>query len=91
MRLVKFLLKFVFICNLCYLAVWLLRITEHGERFAWLFNSVIVLGILVAPWANMLSSLLAIVLLLLRKVSWGELPGYLLILNLSILLVQILV
>jgi len=52
---------------------------------------VIVLGILVAPWANMLSSVLAIVLLLLRKVSWAELPGYLLILNLSILLVQILV
>ncbi|WP_331997584.1 hypothetical protein [Chitinophaga sp.] len=68
-----------------------MRITEHGERFSWLFNSVIVLGILVAPWANMLSSVLAIVLLLLRKVSWAELPGYLLILNLSILLVQILV
>jgi hypothetical protein len=87
MRLVKFLLKFVFICNLCYLAGWLLRITD----FMWMFKHIIVLGYLVALPANIITSLLAIILLLLHKVTWKELPGYLLILNLAILIVQILV
>jgi len=91
MRLVKFLLKFVFICNLCYLAGWLLRITERGEEFMWIFKHVVVLGYLVALPANIITSLLAITLLLLGKVTWKELPGYLLILNLTILIVQILV
>ncbi|WP_158642694.1 hypothetical protein [Chitinophaga japonensis] len=49
------------------------------------------LGYLVALPANIITSLLAIILLLARKVSWAELPGYLLILNLIILIVQILV
>lgn len=91
MRLVKFLLKFVFICNLCYLAGWLLRITEQSERFSWILKHVIVLGYIVALPANIITSLLAIILLLANKVTWKELPGYLLILNLIILIVQILV
>ena len=91
MRLVKFLLKFVFICNLCYLAGWLLRITEQSERFSWIVKHVIVLGYIVAMPANILTTLLAVVLLAIRKVTWEELPGYLLILNLIILTVQILV
>jgi hypothetical protein len=91
MRLVKFLLKFVFICNLCYLAGWLFRMTEQSERFAWIVKHVVVLGVIVAPPANVVTSILAIILLLARKVSWAELPGYLLVLNLIILIVQILV
>lgn len=91
MRLVKFLLKFVFICNLCYLAGWLLRITESSERFSWIVKHVIVLGYIVALPANIVTSLLALILLMARKASWEELPGYLLVLNLIILIVQILV
>ncbi|TWI86875.1 hypothetical protein LX66_4142 [Chitinophaga japonensis] len=91
MRLVKFLLKFVFICNLCYLAGWLLRMTEQSGDLSPVFKHMVVLGYLVALPANIITSLLAIILLLARKVSWAELPGYLLILNLIILIVQILV
>lgn len=90
MRLVKFLLKFVFICNLCYLAGWLFRITDQTERFAGIVKHVAVLGYLVAIPANIITSLLAVILLAAGKVTWTELPGYLLILNLIILIVQIL-
>lgn len=91
MRLVKFLLKFVFICNLCYLAGLLFRMTEPSERFEGIVKHVVVLGVIVAPPVNIITSILAIILLLARKVTWAELPGYLLILNLIILIVQILV
>ncbi|WP_298741064.1 hypothetical protein [uncultured Chitinophaga sp.] len=65
--------------------------TEQSERFAWIVKHVVVLGVIVAPPANVVTSILAIILLLARKVSWAELPGYLLVLNLIILIVQILV
>ena len=91
MRLAIFLLKFVFICNLCYLLGWLLRITEQSDRFSWIWKHVLVLGYIVALPANIITSLLVIILLLARKVRWAELPGYLLVLNLIILLVQIIV
>lgn len=89
MRLAIFLLKFVFICNLCYLAGWLLRMTEHPERFSWIVNHVLVLGYIVALPANIITSLLVIILLLSKKARWSELPGYLFVLNLIILIVQI--
>jgi hypothetical protein len=64
---------------------------EPGERFEGIVKHVVVLGVIVAPPANIITSVLAIILLVARKVSWAELPGYLLVLNLIILIVQILV
>ena len=91
MRLVKFLLKFVFICNLCYLVGWFLRITERHGDLSDVFKHVVILGYIVAMPVNILTILLAVILLLAKKVTFRELPGYLLILNILIWILQILV
>ncbi|ASZ12451.1 hypothetical protein KTO58_12365 [Chitinophaga pendula] len=89
MRLAKFLLRFVFICNLCYLAGYLLRITEDPDRFAWITKHIIVLGYIVALPANILTSIYTIIILISGKTKWKEIPYIVFILNLLILLIQI--
>ncbi|KAA2239137.1 hypothetical protein F0L74_23300 [Chitinophaga agrisoli] len=70
---------------------WFLRITERHGDLSGVFKHMVVLGYIVAMPVNILTILLAFILLLANKVTWKELPGYLLILNIIILIVQILV
>lgn len=88
MRWVRFLLKFTFICNLCFLFTFIIQRTSYSERLGELVKSSAVLGFLVAPYLNIVVSLIVIVGLVSKKFRWAEVHPYLFILNLLILLLQ---
>ncbi len=91
MRLIRFLLKFVFICNLCFIAGEILRITAYNHNWDGLVKHVLVLGVGIAFPTNFLLSIVVGVLLLLRKIEWKSLPPWVYLSNLAILIVQLIV
>jgi hypothetical protein len=91
MRLIRFLLKFTFICNLCFLASEILRITVYDHSLDTVVNHVLVLGVGVAFPLNGLVCVAAAVMLLLKKIRWKELPPWLYLLNIAILIFQLIV
>ncbi len=89
MQLVRFLLKFAFICNCCFLLIAVLQRVDTASRFKGLTNGLAVLGLLVAPYINVVSLLGALLLLLLRRIAWKGLPPWVFMANILILLLQI--
>ena len=91
MRLIRFLLKFTFICNLCFLISEILRITVYDHSLDTIVNHVLVLGVGVAFPLNGLVCVLTGIMLLLKKIQWKELPPLLYLLNITILIFQLIV
>lgn len=89
MRVIRFLLKFSFICNCCYLIGFIIRMMEHTDAFQHVQKHIIVLGLVVAAPLNIVTCLLTTILLLTRKVRWADAHPYIFILNVIILLVQL--
>lgn len=89
MRLVRFLIKLSFICNICFLLGFLIRMTGDSEGWSFLTKHVTVLGWLVAAPLNILTVLLAIVMLLLKKVRFADIHPYVFVANVIILLFQL--
>ena len=91
MRLIRFLLKFTFICNLCFLISEILRITVYDHSLDTIVNHVLVLGVGIAFPLNGLVCVLTGIMLLLKKIQWKELPPLLYLLNITILIFQLIV
>ena len=91
MRLIRFLLKFTFICNLCFLISEILRITVYDHSLDTIVNHVLVLGVGIAFPLNGLVCVLTGIMLLLKKIRWKELPPLLYLLNITILIFQLIV
>ncbi|PUZ23903.1 hypothetical protein GA0116948_10819 [Chitinophaga costaii] len=89
MQLVRFLLKFAFICNCCFLLIAVLQRIDTAGKFKGLTSGLAVLGLLAAPYLNVVSLLGALLLLLLHRISWKALPPWVFICNVFILLLQI--
>ncbi|HEY0273646.1 MAG TPA: hypothetical protein VGC22_10710 [Chitinophaga sp.] len=89
MQVVRFLLKFAFICNCCFLLIAVLQRVDVAARCKGLTGGLAVLGLLVAPYVNVVSLLGALLLLLLRRITWKGLPPWVFIGNVLILLLQI--
>ncbi len=91
MRWIRFLLKFAFICNLCFIISEILRITAYDHSFDNIVNHILVLGVGIAFPLNALLCVLTGVLLLLKKIQWKTLPPWLYLFNIAILIFQLIV
>lgn len=89
MQLVRFLLKLAFICNCCFLLIAVLQRVDAEGQFKSVTASLASLGILLAPYLNVICILLAGLFLLLRRIRWKALPPWVFISNIVILLLQI--
>lgn len=91
MQLIRFLLKFAFICNCCFLIVRFLQMFNTDGRLSETIKTGAVLGMLVAPFLNICTLVLVLVMLLLKRITWKGLPPWIFISNIVILLLQIFV
>lgn len=91
MRWIRFVLKFAFICNLCFILGQLLRYTTYDHRLDMMVEHVLVLGVGVALPVNLVVCLLTAVLLGLKKIQWKPLPPWLFLCNVGILIFQLIV
>lgn len=91
MRWIRFLLKFAFICNLCFITSEILRITAYDHSFDNVVNHILVLGVGIAFPLNVILCVLTGVLLLLKKIQWKTLPPWLYLFNIAILIFQLIV
>ncbi|MRG44878.1 hypothetical protein GFS24_07125 [Chitinophaga sp. SYP-B3965] len=85
----RFLLKFSFICNCCYLIGFIIRMVEYTDSYQHVVKHIMVLGGLVAAPLNIIVCLLTTILLLVRKVQWTNIHPYIFVLNVIILLIQL--
>lgn len=89
MRGLRFLVKFSFICNICYLLSFIVRMTGYDKSMEDVVNHILVLGYVVCPYLNVLTFLVALILLLMKKLQWRNAHPYIFILNVLIFLVQL--
>src|ERR1700722_9406177 len=89
MRLVRFLSRVAFICNICFLVSslrqWILLPLDNQ-----LASDVIVLGLLVSVVLNVIVNLVVLVLLFIGKLRTAAIPMWLLVVNLIFFIGQIL-
>jgi hypothetical protein len=85
----RFFLKVAFICNLCFLAVQVSRYITLSPAMEQVVKSIVPLGLMVAFPLNVITLIVAVVMLLLKRIPWQELPPYLFIINVVILLSQL--
>jgi hypothetical protein len=89
MRLVRFLSRLAFICNICFLVAtltqWLPAIPDNA-----LLSDIIILGYLVSVLINVLVNCIVLVLLLVGKLRTATIPIWLLLVNAVFFIVQIL-
>jgi hypothetical protein len=83
--------RVAFICNVCFVLVWVMRlypVLEEG-RPSDLVSLVLIMGILFAFLLNIVVNLFLLVFILRRKPVWKLFPGWLIITNFLFLLPQI--
>ncbi len=91
MRWIRFVLKFAFICNLCFIFGQILRITTYDHSLDMMVNHIVVLGLGVAFPLNFLICAVTGILLLLKKIEWKPLPPWLFLCNMAVLIFQLIV
>ena len=88
MRLVRFLSRVAFICNICFLLAtftqWLPALPDNA-----LLSDIIILGYLVSVLINVLVNLVVLVLLLIGRLRASAVPRWLLVVNAVFFIVQI--
>lgn len=80
-----------FICNVCFVFVWIMRlypVLKEGQQ-GHLVTIVLILGILIAFLLNIIVNLILLVYILQRKAVWKHFPAWLIIANFLFLLPQI--
>ncbi len=89
MNWLRFLIKVSFICNICYLAGFIIRMLDNTDTWEHVAKHIMVLGGLVAAPLNILCILLGAAMLLARKVRFAQIHPVIFILNVIILLLQL--
>jgi hypothetical protein len=88
MRLLRFLSRLAFICNICFLVASSLRYLPALPDNA-LLSDIIVLGYFVSIGVNFFVNLIVIILFVLRRIWAAGVPRWLLIVNFIFFVVQI--
>jgi hypothetical protein len=88
MRKLLFFCRVTFICNVCFVLVWLMKYLPPMPP-GHIASTILVLGIGVSFLLNVLINLIIIVCLLQRKPVWEHVPRWLVIANILILIPQI--
>lgn len=83
----RFFLKVAFIFNLCFLAMQASRYTHLSHSAEEGIKFIVPLG-LMAVFLNFITLVIATIALLMRRISFTALPGYIFIINVINLLVQ---
>lgn len=86
----RFVLKLAFICNLCFLAGEATYYINYADSFEGLVKHILILGFLLAFPLNIVVSIITTILLVKRKASWKDLPPFVFVTNLIILIAQFL-
>ncbi len=89
MNWLRFLIKVSFICNICYLVGFIIRMLDNTANWEHVAKHIMVLGGLVAAPLNIVTCLLAVIMLLRKKVRFAEIHPVIFILNVIILLLQL--
>jgi hypothetical protein len=89
MRLVRFLSRLAFICNICFLLLSVLRYVPSVPDNA-LISDLIILGYFGPIAVNMLVNVIVVLLFFLRRVWASGVPRWLLITNFIFFVIQIL-
>jgi hypothetical protein len=84
----RFFLKLAFICNICFLAAEASYYIDFKGQAPELLKFILPMGIMFAFPLNLLVLLFASLALWRRRIAWAELPPYVFIMNIIILLVQ---
>ncbi|QHS58289.1 hypothetical protein [Chitinophaga agri] len=84
----RFLLKLAFICNLCFLIAEASYYIKFEGQAPELLKLILPVGMILAFPLNLLVLLITTIVLWRRKITWAELPPYVFIVNVIILLVQ---
>ncbi|RPD41907.1 hypothetical protein [Chitinophaga barathri] len=85
----RFLIKVSFICNICYLIGFIIRMLDNTDTWEHITKTVMVLGGLVAAPLNIVTCLLAVIMLLRKKARFADIHPVIFILNVIILLLQL--
>lgn len=83
--------RVAFICNVCFVLVWVMRyypVLKEGRPGEFV-SLVLILGILFAFLLNVAVNLFMLVFMLQRRAVWKHFPGWLIITNFLFLLPQI--
>jgi hypothetical protein len=89
MRLLRFLSRVAFICNICFVLASVLRYLPETPDNP-LIQDIITLGYIVAIALNLFINLIVIILFFLRRVWASGVPRWLLITNFIFFVIQIL-
>lgn len=84
----RFFLKLAFICNLCFLLAEVSYYIDYKGHFGELLKVVLPMGLIVAFPLNLVTAIIAVIMLLRHRLTFAQLPPYVFIVNLSILLAQ---
>jgi hypothetical protein len=83
--------RVAFICNVCFVLVWVMKYYPHLEQGqpGEFVSLVLILGILIAFLLNIVVNVFILVFILQRKAVWKRFPAWLIIANFLFLLPQI--
>ena len=82
--------RVAFICNVCFVLVWVMRYFPvlSAGRPGEMVSLVLILGILIAFVLNIAVNLFVLIFILQRKAVWKHFPAWLIITNFLFLLPQ---
>jgi hypothetical protein len=88
MRKLLFFSRVAFICNVCFGLAWLMKYLPpiQQEHIA---STILVLGLGLSFILNVIINLIIIVFLFQRKPVWDEIPRWLIIVNVAVLIPQL--
>ncbi|RFM33603.1 hypothetical protein [Chitinophaga silvisoli] len=84
----RFFLKLAFICNLCFALAEVAQYIDFKGQGSELLKFVLPMGLIVAFPLNLITLIIAIVMLLRHKVRMADLPPFVFVVNLLVLLFQ---
>ncbi|MCF6405419.1 hypothetical protein L3C95_21110 [Chitinophaga filiformis] len=84
----RFFLKVAFICNICFLLAEASYYIDFRGTTPELLKYVLLMGIVISFPLNLLTLLVASIMLYRRKITWAALPPFVFIVNTIILIVQ---
>jgi len=84
----RFFLKLAFICNLCFALAEVAQYIDFKGQFSELLKFVLPMGLIFAFPLNLITLIIAIIMLLRHKLRMADLPPYVFVVNLLVLVLQ---
>lgn len=84
----RFFLKLAFICNLCFALAEVAQYIDFKGQFSELLKFVLPMGLIFAFPLNLITLIIAIIMLLRHKLRMADLPPYVFVVNLLVLMLQ---